>query len=116
MRSPEGTGRQDHTLPVIDGTNGRGKIGVAKMHDPAWGSALGVGALRSQGGQGLRGSAIGSSKGECQGHRWGQNLKLYKHCPSPICGVRGLGFHFDKIGGSKSIVLGTGLRDIRSPK
>ena len=32
---------------------------------------------------------------------------LYKHCPSPIFGVRGLGFIFGKIGGSEEIVLET---------
>ena len=45
----------------------------------------------------------------------GANVNLYKHCLSPICGVRGLGFLFGKIGGSDSIVLKTRLRDIRSP-
>ena len=74
----------------------------------------GVGAFISQRGQGLRGSDVGLGKCECQGRRWGQNLNLYKHCPSPICGVKGLCFPFGKIGGSESIVLGTGLSDIRS--
>ena len=41
-------------------------------------------------------------------------LKLYQHFPLPVCRVRGLGFLFGKIGGSKSIPLGIGLRDIRS--
>ena len=31
-----------------------------------------------------------------------------------LCGER-IRFPFDKVGGSESIVLGTGLRDIRSP-
>ena len=114
MRSPEGTRTQDLTLSVIDDTIRRGKTGVVEMHDPLWRLARGFGAFISQGGQGLRCSDVGSSKGECQGRRWGQNLNLYKHCPTPICEVRGLGFPFGKIGGSESIVLWTGLRDIRS--
>ena len=61
--------------------------------------------FKSQGGQGLRGSDVGSGKGEYQGCL----------CPSPLYGVRGLDFPCAKIGGSKSIVLGTRLRDIRSP-
>ena len=44
----------------------------------------------------------------------GANLNLYKHCLSAICGVRGLGFFFGKIGGSHLRVLKTRLRDIRS--
>ena len=60
-------------LPVIDDTIRRGKIGVAETHDPVWRSAQGVEAFRSQGGQGLKGSVVGSCKGECQGRRWGRN-------------------------------------------
>ena len=75
----------------------------------------GVGAFKSQVGQGLGGSVVGLGKGECQGRRWGRSLNLYKHYPSPVCGVRGLGFLFGKIGGSEAIVLRIGLRDIRSP-
>ena len=74
-----------------------------------------VKAFRSRGGQNPGGSAGGSSKGECQGHHWGQSLNLYKHCLSPICGVRGLGFFFGKIGCSEARVLGTGLSDIKTP-
>ena len=55
----------------MDDTIGRGKIGVGEMHDPVWRSTRGVGAL-SQGGQGLRGSVVGSGKGEFQGRHWGE--------------------------------------------
>ena len=42
------------------------------------------------------------------------NLNLYKHCPSLVCGVRGLGFNFGKIRSSESIVLRIGLRKFYS--
>ena len=71
----------------------------------------GVREFRSCGGQGPGGSAVEVS----QGCHWGQSLNLYKDWPSPVCAVRGLGFFFGKIGVSEAIVLGTGLRDIRSP-
>ena len=86
-------------LPVIGGIIRRGKTGLAEMHDSVWRSARGVGAFKSQGGQGLRGSSVGLGEGECR----------------RICGVRGLAFLFGKIEGSKAIVLRTGLRDIWSP-
>ena len=46
---------------------------------------------------------------------FGVNLNLYKHCPSPICGGERIRFIFGEIGGSELIVLGIGLRNIRSP-
>ena len=64
-RSLEGTKRQDLMLSVIDDTTKRAKTKLVDMHDPVWTSARGVGAFKSQGGQGRRGSAVESSKGEC---------------------------------------------------
>ena len=86
-------------LPVIGGLIRRGKTRLVETHDPVWRSARGVGAFKSQGGQGLRGSSEGLGEGECR----------------RICGVRGLGFLFGKIECSKVIVLRIGLRDIWSP-
>ena len=60
--SLEVTGRQDLTLLMIDGTVGRGKTRLVEAHDPVWRSARGVEAFTSQGGQGLRGSVVGSNK------------------------------------------------------
>ena len=60
--SPEVTGRQDLTLLMINSTVGRGKTRLAEAHDPVWRSARGAEAFRSQGGQGLRGSVVGSNK------------------------------------------------------